>query len=269
MASRLAAGFRRLVGGVLDGPAGRMLLADEDRFAALPPQRYARAWIGLLGLSAAWGLIQWNLWGVSWRLFRDYEPLLMPAAVTAAVFCLLPYRRAVLALAGAVAGREPGGRALAVTVVVLLLAMCLARLLPDRYPPNWPLLPWWIGWLRPPMTLYRVLVLMPLWGTWGMLIIGKFCRPSERTCPQTAALARGIGAAAAAAVMGALLLATVGYFHHLGLGGQVGMPTTTILVAIGGGAVLCRRTGGPTRPALLATNLLTQLAFLLAAIACQ
>ena len=45
------------------------------------------------------------------------------------------------------------------------------------------------------------------------------------------------------------------------------IPAAAFVAAVAGGLVLCRRAGGVTRQALLANNLVTQIAFLLAYLA--
>jgi hypothetical protein len=96
-----------------------------------------------------------------------------------------------------------------------------------------------------------------------MLLAGQFCRPSARTEPAVAALARGCGAMTTTAVLAVLVAVTVTYFNHLPLT-QLGISATAIVTAAAGGVLLCRRWGGLCRSALLASNMLTQIAFLLA-----
>jgi len=152
----------------------------------------------------------------------------------------------------------------AVAVVVVVLAMTFMRLSPDSYRGEFPRLPWWIAWVRPQDKPYRVLLLMPAWGTWAMLITLKFCRLGERTEPQLAALVRGCDAVMVAIFMAVLLGVSIFYFHYLGLGGQVLVPLATIVAAIAGGIGFCRPPGGLTRQGLLAANLATQIAFVMA-----
>jgi hypothetical protein len=251
----------RLLCWVLRRPGYMLVTATEDRLAAEPPERFAHAWLGTMGLSFFWGLVMWNVWAWAWGLFRDYDPLIMPALATAALFSLWAYRRGLIALAELLGGRDGTARAVAATMLVLVLGLAMARLGPD-----WDRLevrlPVWIEWLRPAAKLYRVLLLMPVWGGWAMLITVKFARPGETTEPQVASYARGCGALAAAGCMAPPLGLSMVYLHHLGLGSQVGIPLATILTAVFGGLGLCRRAGGLRRAPLLAVNVLTQMAFL-------
>ena len=244
-------------------PAYMLLTVADDRLAAEPPERFAGAWIELMGISLLWGVVLVNLWGVAWGIFRDFEPLVMPAMASAALFCLGPFRRGIASLATFLAPKDATARAVAASTIVLVLGLCFLGLKPDWQRWEFTRLPWWIGWLQPDAKLYRVLLLMPLWGAWSMLITVKFCKPTERTEPQVSAFAKGCGAPAAAGCMAALLLASIAYFHHLGLGSQVTILVVTVLTAIAGGSGLARAGGGPCRQGLLAANVLTQIAFVL------
>jgi hypothetical protein len=248
-------------------PAYMLLTAGDAPLSAEPPRRFHRAWMELMGISLLWGVILVNLWGVAWSVFRDYEPLVMPAMATSGLFCLWPFRRGIAALADFLAPQEATTRSVAASAIVLVVALSFLGLKPDWHRWEFTRLPWWIAWLQPDAKLYRVLLLMPLWGAWSMLITVKFCRPDERTEPQVSAFARGCGAPAAAGCMAVLLGASIAYFHHLGVGSQVAIFAVTVLAAIGGGAGLSRAAGGPCRQVLLAANVLTQIAFILAYLA--
>jgi len=67
-------------------------------------------------------------------------------------------------------------------------------------------------------------------------------------------------------MMGALLAASLGAFAYLPWT-QLTISATAVAAALGGGPALVRRHGRVDRSVLLATNLLTQLAFLLAVVA--
>ena len=67
--------------------------------------------------------------------------------------------------------------------------------------------------------------------------------------------------------MGAVLAATLLYFHFLDWPWRLLIAGVTVFVAICGGVILCRRGGGLRRSALLAVNVLTQTAFILAYLA--
>jgi len=242
-------------------PSWMLMTADEPRLAQEPPKRFARSWWGLMGLSVLWGVVLVNVWGASWSVFRDYDPLIMPAAATSALFVLWAFRRPLAALAGVLGGRDAASRAVAAAGLVLVVGLCLARLSADTQRFEQPV-PWWLQWLRPPTKLYRVLLLMPVWGAWSMIVTVQFCRPGERTGPQVAAFARGCGAPAAAVCMALPLVASLLSFRYLGQGSLALVSGAPIAAAIGSGLALCRHVGGLTRRALLAANVTTQIVFL-------
>jgi len=258
---------------LLGRPGAMLLLARDEALAAEPPQRFRRAWLELAAGGLGWGVTLTFVWGAAWRIFGghhwDNPYLPAPAAVTLAFFCLGPFAPAVAGLARQIGGASAERRATATAVIVVGLAMCLLRLHPDWHRGEPFDLPWWIGWVRPQAKLYRVLLLMPAWGSWSMLVTPMFCQPSERTEPQVSALARGCDAIAVAAVMGVLLAISIFHFHYLGLGGQVSIPLTAVVVGVVGGAVFCRLSGGLCRRALLSANLTTQIALILAYLAAR
>jgi len=114
-----------------------------------------------------------------------------------------------------------------------------------------------------------VLLLMPVWGAWSMLIAIQFCRPDGATDSVTRRFARGCGPLAAAACLAPPLAGTIVYFHYLGPAAQAGISAVTVATAIASGPILCRLARGLTRDALLTGNLLTQLAFLMACLGWQ
>lgn len=249
------------------GPARMLLTATDERLSAEPPDRFARAWLGLMCMGLLWGIVLANVWGLVWAIFRDTEPLMLPAVATSACFCLGPFRRALAVLTEMLAPKDGAARAVAGAMLVLVVTVCLAKLRPDFQRWEAAELPWWLGWLRPDAKLYRVLLLMPLWGAWAMLIALKFRRPSAPTEPQVSAVARGCGAPAAAGCMALLLLATIAYFSHLGPWGQAVILLGTILTAIAAGVGFSIAAGAVCRRALLAANVTTQVAFVLAYLA--
>ena len=252
-----------LAGWLLRRPSYMFLTADERSLADQPPGRFARAWWGLMVLSLGWGIGSAWLHGLSWGLFGDYTGLqLMPVAVVVPVMVLWLYRRAAAALAGAVCGSQAAERGTGVAVITVVLALALLGLPSAK--PDWPAnLPWFLHWI--PRTMYRVLILAPLWGAWAMLIAPKFRRPTERTEPAAAELIRGCGPLTAAICMAVLLAATLFAFRMFGWW-NLAVPAAAILSATAGGFVLCRR-DGPTRQTLLAANLLTQIVVFLAYLA--
>jgi hypothetical protein len=240
-------------------PAWMLLTAARRRLAAENPRRFAQAWAGVMALSLAAGLVSVGLWQGAWALCGEPGNLpLMPAAAVTAAALLGPYRRAAAALVALLAGRERSGRPVVAAVVVAAWVLLLLGL--KGWQPDWPThLPAALQWLRP-RPLFRALLLAPVWGGWAMLIVPQFCRPDDRTEPAVAAFARGCGPFVAAVCMGAAAAATVLYFNYLPWR-HLSISVVAVAAAIGGGALLVRAAGGLCRRALLAANVLTQMAF--------
>lgn len=247
-------------------PAYVLLSASAEELAQEPPSRFRHAWLGLTGLSLVWGLCLVGVWAIAWDLFRDYELLLMPSLATLAFFILGPFRLALLAMLEVLTGRQGPLRAVVAPLLVVGLAMCFLSLRQDAYRSEYAM-PAMLAWLRPVDKMYRVLVLMPLWGAWTMLILPHFCRPGPGTEPPLAAMARGCGPMAAAAALVLPLAGSIFYFHYLGWGAQVKISAWAVMAALVGGVICCRASKGLCRQALLASNLLTQVIFLLAFLA--
>lgn len=241
-------------------PGFMLLTADDQTLADQLPGRFARAWLGVMVVSLLWGSASVMLWSWTWGLFGDFYGIpFMPVAAVIAVGLLWPYARSVLAMAESLVGRD-GQRSVAVAALVVVWTLMLLGI---RGQDDWPhYLPPILQWTRP-QAMLRAMLLAPLWGGWAMLLAGQFSRPSARTEPVVAAFARGCGVFTTMIVLAPLLLATVTYFNNLPWT-QLSISATAIIVAAAGGALLCRRWGGLCRSALLATNMLTQIAFILA-----
>jgi len=253
-------------GGWLARRPGLMFLtAGDERLSSEPPGRFVYAWAELMLVSLAWGLANVGLWAAAWKLFGEPLGRAMPAAVVAAVMLVWPFRRAAAAAVKIVAGADSTARAIVSGVLVVVLSIGLLSLRTDYYRPDAPLPPW-IAWFRPWVKLYRVLILMPLWGGWAMVVIPQFRRLGAGADRVLAGFVGGCTPLAAAAVMGLLLGVTITYFNFLPWE-QLTISAVTIITALAGGALLCRRAGGLSRKALLAANIITQLAFLLACLA--
>ncbi len=261
----------QLAAWVLRRPGYLLLTASDGRLASEPAERFRHGWLEVMGWSLIWGLAMANLWGVAWRVFHDYEPLIMPAVMTGTLLCLWPYRRAVTALVDFVGGPSASGRGVAGAVVVGALLLSLARLLPEweRGPVDFSGWRGFFSWLWPQAKLYRVLLLMPLWGGWAMLIATRFCPCRESAEPQVAAFAGGCRPLPAAISMTVPLAPTLVYFGHLGQGSLVVVALAALAAAILAGPVFCRAAGGLRRSALLAANLATQIVFLWAYLAAR
>jgi hypothetical protein len=245
-------------------PAYMLLTAEDEALANQSPGRFGRAWFGIMLLSLIWGACSTVLWSWTWGLFGDFSGIpLMPVVVVLVVGLMGLYARCLLALAESLVRRDPR-RSMAVSVIVAVWVLMLLGL--KSWNPDFPhYLPYVWQWTRPRM-MFRPLLLAPIWGGWAMLLAVQFCRPTERSEPAVAAFARGCGPLVTTVVLAALLLVTVVYFNHLPWT-QLSISATAIATAAVGGVLLCRRWAGLCRTALLATNMLTQIAFVLAYLA--
>ena len=240
-----------------------MLVANDARISERSAASFAGAWWQVLVLSVLWGIGQVYLWAVAWRTFNDFSGLpLMPVAVVVGVMFLWVYRGASSSLAERLVGRRD--RALAQTVLVVIWALVLLGL--AGWNRDWPInYPVWIRWARP-IAVFRPLILAPVWGAWGMMVTCLFARQSFTMRPPVAAYAAKCGPLTTAAVMGAALAMSLWYFDYLSWL-QVAIPASAAVAAVVGGLILSGGGRRLTRGALLATNLITQLAFLAAYVA--
>lgn len=241
-------------------PAYMLLTAGEEDLAAQNAARFEGAWLELMVLSLLWGVATVGLWGLGWKVVRNYSGILfVPAVMVAVPMLLWMYRRALLALAARLGGADPAERAVFGSVIAIVITLFLLDL--NRWEQDWPsYLPQALQWIWP-MPLYRVLILSPLWGAWSMLITCQFRRSNDCTEPAVKAFAHGCGAIAAVFSVALPLAGTLLYFHFLGEW-RLAVAGVPAVVAVAGGLVLCRN--GLRRGPLLASNLLTQIAFLAA-----
>ena len=247
-------------------PSYMFLTASDDRLEAQDPGRFTDAWLGLMGLALLTGLTLIGLWSVVWRLFHDWDRLSRPAGITAIFVLAWPMRMALASIGPAFRLRSRGNQfalAAAAAALVGVGFMSLAERYPSAYEyamPDWIA---WIVWVRPELSIFRVLLLMPIWGAWSMLIAGQFRPPNGITDAATRRFIRGCGPLAAAACMAIPMAGTIVYFHYMGVVGQVAVTAGTVLTAIASGPILCAIGGGLTRQALLAASLITQIVFLM------
>ncbi|NQU74880.1 MAG: hypothetical protein HQ546_01030 [Planctomycetes bacterium] len=249
--------------GRLSGPtAALILLAGADNRLADHDGNGLRQvwlWLGLAGL--AWGLLLAAVWALAAQAFpwwRDTNLPLMPAAAVLTVMALPPLGRVMLAPARLWRGDSPADQAMIAGATMCLFALCLLGILP--YHRQAIRLPAFLAWIQP-MEEYRVLIVMPMWGVWAMMVPGHFCRPAERASALVRSFIKCQPVAATAMWMAIPLAGTLWQLNFLN--GWVALPAALPLVAGSIGSVcICRATGGVTRGALLAGNLLTQLAML-------
>jgi len=251
------------------------MTATDERIAAQPAETFRRGWFSLMLLAAVWGLASMWLWQGGQEVFYDIRrryrveaAAWLTVAAMIATMALWMLRRSFLALGDVLGGKEPAGRQLALAVLVVVVALVLLGLersgsedYPNYLPPAWQ-------WICPAPAWYRALILAPLWGAWAMLTTGQFCKPCRGDEPAVTALVHGCGPLVAAFSLAIPLIPTLLYFNYLGVK-HLWMPCATVAVAIAGGVAVCRTQGGLCRRAMLAVNLLAQLAFFLSYIACR
>ena len=252
---RIRTAFAAAASWLTHRPGYMLLAAEDDDLARQAPDRFAWAWADLMAVSLLWGMLLAWLWGTTWTFFGDYSGMyLVQVATVASILILWLGRRPLLAFCSFLAG-DVGGRVAAVSAVSVALPLLLLNVRPHDYGEWRPPQGW--EWVYP-LAVQRVLVLMPLWGAWSMIIQTQFCRGGPSAEPAVLAFARGCGALTAAALMALPLGLTLVYLHYLGWW----RPAVPLGTAILGGLLLCRLGGGLSRRTLLATNFLTQLAFL-------
>ena len=260
-ARNLAASVRWLAG----RPGIAFLTAPDDRLADAAPETFANAWWALLAQSVMWGAAIVLVWQRAYYLFGNMSGIWSVSTAAVLVFMFLgPFRRALLGSNRLLSPGGPDGGQWVAGLTLLTFALVLLTVKPgDVWVVHEPSLPWCLGWMRPNKEADRALLLMPIWGCWGMLIIGQFCRPGERTEPAVVALVKGCGPITAVASILLPVAGTWFYFGYLGRWQHLTMSAFGACSAVIGGMYLCRRGGGLSRAAMLTTNLLVQLAFLL------
>ena len=241
--------------------AGTYLAGSPARLGRLPPERFEGLATAVVLLSAGWGLAQVGIWEVSHRVFwvwLGHLNWIAQSGLAAGATVLAAYRRAAWALAETIVGPRRLWQAVAVAAMAagawsLYNALGWSAM-------DWPMrLPAAVEWLWPPAP-YRVLLLAPVWGAWGMIVPGRFRRPDGRTDEPTRRFVGGIGPAAVVVYLALPLAGSLVYLNHLYPWHFV-PPMAALGAAIGGGALVVRLRGRLDRGALLATNLLTQAAF--------
>jgi len=250
-------------------PAYMILAADEETLRNSNPRRYTFGWAGLMILSLFWGIASIGIWSACYWLFSRFSeiPSLLPALAISAFFCMWIYRNGLLAISDILLARRQNAKPVMLTLITVGLIIVLISLrggdsLQDFY------LPASVQWLRPFEKHFRVLLLAPLWGAWAMMIAPKFCKFSPAIEPAMSAFAGGCGPVVSALTMALPLGGSLFYFHFLGWLGII-IPLATVISAIGGTILLCRLGGGVSRGSLVASNVLTQVVFMLAYLAAR
>ncbi len=255
---------------LINRPSYVLLTADDEAFAGHRAHRFAKAWAGLILLSILCGAMLNIVWSQAYMLFGEMTGLrIMPAVTAMAVAVLWPYKRSLAALASFFGQAAPAAIAAGAAIMVLVMGLISVK--------SWHsdvfVMPAAIAWMRPNLEEGRALALMPLWGAWAMLITCQFCRPCEASEPAIRAFAKGCDAVRAVLALAVPALGTWAYFGFLDWDsfrgwGHLKLSAITTVAAILVGLLLCRLCGGLSRRCLLATNLATQIIFLLACVHC-
>ena len=233
--------------------------------------RRAACWFVFWGLLI--GLFYAALFGVVWKYYGEQQRIrFMPAVALLAVdFSFLGYR--LIQGVACVAGKPRGPASDALTLPVLMAVVFVALLkvgvlfsLPygaQTYPAQW-----WHGsvlhWLYPPV-MYRPLILMALWGRWGVVLALRIGRCASGTPKRLRFMAEGYSLRVVIAQWVLLTALTTAYCsaegRHLpwGLLMSLGVMVGTYLTAF----VLSLRQGGQTEASVLASGAVAELVFLL------
>ncbi|MFP4052325.1 MAG: hypothetical protein ACLFV7_00495 [Phycisphaerae bacterium] len=253
--------------GVARRPGVRVLCASPAALRDTDASRDRLAWLELLVFSGLMGAMLCAVHGAAWKLLGETAGmLLLPGLVTGAFMVAGPYRRAIGSVSRLLSPRDAAGRGVVSAAVVTTLCIGIAALEPDFYwwGGQWPN---WLGALGPhPAKVYRILPLLPAWGAWAMLVTVQFCRPDDGTEPAVVAFARGCGPFAVAGGMAVLMAVTIQMLGFLPWC-QLAVSAVGVLGAIVLGLLACFAGGGLRQRTLLAANVGTQIAVLLAYIA--
>ena len=220
-------------------------------------------------LSVAFGLILVGSWStayhVTWVLWRDLLDYwtVFSSAVCGLMVVFVLYRQSAAALIEPVTGKSRPGR----WIGLALLAVGVAAILNYSFRqsnPDWStqLSPQW-SWLWP-RPICRVLLLTPIWGAWGMVVLGQFHRPGERTDPSAKCFVETVSPIASAACLAIPLAGSLLLLNFMSPWRHFIPPAAAVAAALGAGTLIVRRRGQISRKILLATNLVTQLGFLVA-----
>ncbi|HSW47031.1 MAG TPA: adenosylcobinamide-GDP ribazoletransferase [Phycisphaerae bacterium] len=261
----LAARFLFLPPGERDGREPRWLLAAK--------------WLPIWGLAI--GVSYAVIFRLAWRMFGEYQRIRwLPAAIILALDLAICGRRLIL---GAIAaGRDPRGpdaqpekplytSSLLLVLIVVLLKFAVLLSLPIGWekpsdgPWRWdtflarlgPLYPW---------SIYRPLVLAPLWGRWAMMLAMTIGRTAPGGSPRLRQMA---GHASLTTVFAWWLLAaglTVVYCSGSGehLAHGVMLALVPLVVGYLAGFVLARRSDGQNEATVTTAALITEMTFLTA-----
>lgn len=250
---------------ILARPGVQFLTASDTGLQAVEPDRFRMAWLAMFGQAVLWGVAMTFVWNQASGFFGDtyYDYIwIFPAAAVMAFMFLWPFRQAMLQT-GRLLGRDDAATSqLIVSVLLIVYALALVAAKPlwiygETYlPPE-------LAWVRPGREAARVLLLMPLWGCWGMLIAGGLVKTGPKTEPAVSAMVKGCGPICSVVTLLAPLAATWFYFAFMGTWHHLAISAFAVVTAAVAGVAMGRLEGGLSRRVLLATNVLVQLALLL------
>ncbi|GMV97443.1 MAG: hypothetical protein AMXMBFR83_18010 [Phycisphaerae bacterium] len=234
-----------------------------------PNWRRAARWLTLVGLLI--GVAYAVVYRGSWKWFGEYHRLrLLPAAVLLIAdlgWCghrqAAAWSRLVTRLGRAPAPGQPDVRAALTLMLVGLLKFGFFLTIPigaTPYPADWRE---HLGPLYPGV-IYRPIVLMPLWGRWGILLAMSIGRVSDSGSGRLKAMAGGLRLFEAILHWCPIALLTVAYVspddQHLANGVVIAL---AVLVATYlANFTLALRFGGQDEDTVAATGLVAELAFL-------
>ncbi len=245
--------WRRLTG----FSAWRLLMGDDGSLQDQPAAAFTLSWPWVVAMSVAAGLALSGLWSLAQLAFGDAAHL--PALVAAGAFVAILYRRALISVAKVVSPDDGSSQQLILSLLVVAVVMCFWALEGLNARQEDPM------WLRPFQWYNRVLMIAPLWGAWAMILAPKLSRPSAQCEPAAAAFAKGCGPLVASLLVALPLAWSLMYLRFLEI-----WQLLCVGVTMAAAPALALALGwrcGYTRRTLLAVNVLTQLAFVLAYLA--
>ena len=254
--------FKRVISAFL------LLTSSTESLAGTDPRRFERLAGAMMLLSIAIGAVLAGLWDLTSHVTCVVWPHLLNYWVVSSLVCGLvivfgPYRRSAASLIESAVGvgrlSRWVGPALLAAVVAVVLNYAFRQSNPD-----WPTqLSLQLAWLWP-RPLCRVLLLMPVWGAWSMVVLVQFHRPDDRTDPPARCFAETVGPLSSAVCLAVPLAGSLMLLNFLYPWRHFIPPAAAVATALGAGTLIVRRRGRMSRKALLATNFLTQLGFLTA-----
>ena len=240
----------------------KLLIMNDREFTSISSSGFRWWWLGLLLLSGLWGGLLASLWyGLFWLTKWSDSADSLVGLLLAAVHLLCIYRYAAISLVRIIGGRNRTLQTMLMSFLVLAFIICLMLLRSDwhRHEAQWPA---WADLFRPASKVVRVTILSCLWGGWSMMILPNFYRRSVNEQSLVACMGRWCGPVTCVLVMGGLLGLSIGWFGYMAWT-QLSISVCTLVAATIGGFVLAHIHQVLDRKVLLASNILTQIVFLI------